>query len=43
MQRDGDNDYDNESDNDIDMSVMSGQDVPSVADVIEASKNRTYE
>lgn len=50
MQRDGDidydyvndngNDYDNESDNDIDMSVMSGQDVPSVADVIEASKNR---
>ena len=48
VQRDGDNDYDyvndndydNESDNDIDMTVMSGQDVPTVADVIEASKNR---
>ena len=51
MQRDGDNDYvndngndyDNESDNDIDMSVMSGTDAPSVAEVIEASLTRGFE
>lgn len=38
---DNDNDYDNESDND--MSVMSGTDAPSVAEVIEASHNRGIE
>lgn len=53
MQRDGDNDYDyvndngndydNESDNDIDMSVMSGTDAPTVAEVMEASHNRGIE
>lgn len=51
VQRDGDydydydydNDYDNESDNDTDMSVMPSQDMPSVAEVIEASHNRKVE
>ena len=51
MQRDGDNDYvyDNDNDNDYDnesdndMSVMSGTDAPSVAEVIEASHNRGIE
>ena len=51
MQRDGDNDYDYDCDNDNDydnesdndMFVMSGQDIPSIAEVIEASHNRKVE
>ena len=37
---DTDSDTDTESDNDINMSVMSGPNVPSIADVIEASHDR---
>ena len=36
---DNDSDTDTESDNDIDMSVMSGSGAPSVADVMEFSRN----
>ena len=51
MQTDGDNDNDNdndnvndnETDNDIDMSVLSGSDAPSVAEVLEAASNHDIE
>ena len=51
MQTDGDNDNDNvnendndnETDNDIDMSVMSGSDAPSVAEVVEVASNHGIE